>query len=1259
MAQGKGKKRVLRAGALILAALLILWLSVPLWFPWLLEALAKKQGITYRSYERIGYSRFALQGVAFTNKTISFHADRATALVPTVWLMRSTFSSGTAPFAEVADWTLRVTASGEKTTGPPVSAAQTIQTAGRLVQKLERWMPSMALTNGTILIQKEEIRLKELTWSQGRLQGRVELPRRDQKISLQANLTRSSGPYEITLVSETLKLHSTITLASEPNGLRVQAASQWWSNNVALTASFGTKGMLPEKAHIEAQDFNLPATALQLEGYTQVHGSLSGDWENGKYKVQMLADAQPQPGQTNWPPAHIQLSAAGDTNAVAIEQAIVSSPALDLNLSQPLTIYFSGPLVRDRGHLRVSADLSRQPWIPVRGTLAGDAEFMPGPGKFPSVQFNITGTNIAYTNITTRELTLRGDLDWPRLQLETLRAVFDDGSTAIVSGQADLTTKILQGGQFEFHGGFANRWLPPNCHYENASVTGRISGALTAPAYEGQAIVTQVASPGLKPLDLNANLKGQGTRIENFRIALNASNASIAAAGSFDISKSATNVPPRFNLLLNELALKNAAGNELKLVHPVEFSASGAKDATLGVMQLAGSGGSLTLNGGAQWPAQGNLQISATNLGSDLVADFVTNPPPSTIVRSLEASANWTNGPLAFQVRLDAEARGLVSAGAQASPTSGVSTSNSVSPLSLFENSALQLEVSGDARGIAISNFVATASTGVVAVAKGFLPVTFHPSMPERYFQVATNQPVELQLTTSPESIFWNHLAQWTGVTLQRPEFTVNIAGTWESPTGRARLQADAIEIKKVKAKLPRLEHLQAEVVMDQREARVENAQVLVQGQPVILTAHMPLGPGFWEGLTQKKGPNWESASARVEITKAKIAAFSELFPTLLSPQGEFTLNVELLPGGKFKGDFDLEGARMRPLPSIGAVRDIQMRLKFAERELLLQQGAANIGGAAVVLTGKADLSGPDWLNGMTPPFELVVRGTNVPLSRQPESIVRSDLDIAIKQLKGAPAMITGRANIRDSYYLSDLTDLVPGRAASPSRRPPYFSIDVEPLAEWRLAVNVTGDRGFRVRSTLFNGQISVNLKLTGTLKEPIALGEARIDTGVVRFPFATLDVQQGFVTLTSADPYRPQLLVNAASKRFGYDVRMDVTGPADTPVIKFSSTPPLSSEQLVMMMTAGELPRGSFNLTPQQKAQTVAIFLGKDLLAKLGFGDQSEERLTVNSGQEISEQGRPTYSLEYKLTKRWSLVGEYDRFNAFNAGLKWRVYSK
>jgi translocation and assembly module TamB len=248
---------------------------------------------------------------------------------------------------------------------------------------------------------------------------------------------------------------------------------------------------------------------------------------------------------------------------------------------------------------------------------------------------------------------------------------------------------------------------------------------------------------------------------------------------------------------------------------------------------------------------------------------------------------------------------------------------------------------------------------------------------------------------------------------------------------------------------------------------------------------------------------------------------------------------------------------------------------------------------------------------------------------------------------------------LHDSYYLSDLAALVPGRAASPARRPPYFSVEDPGLADWRLAVRVTGENALKVRSTLFNGLVSPNLRLQGTLKEPVALGDVRVESGMVRFPFANLDVQQGLVTLGSEDPYRPRLLVKAGSKQYGYEVRMEVSGPADDPVIQFTSTPSLSSEQLVLMVTAGELPRGSYTLNPEQRAETMALFLGKDMLAKLGFGDSSKERLSFSSGKDISEEGKPTYNLEYKLTDRWSLVGEYDRFNAFNAGVKWKVYSR
>jgi translocation and assembly module TamB len=248
---------------------------------------------------------------------------------------------------------------------------------------------------------------------------------------------------------------------------------------------------------------------------------------------------------------------------------------------------------------------------------------------------------------------------------------------------------------------------------------------------------------------------------------------------------------------------------------------------------------------------------------------------------------------------------------------------------------------------------------------------------------------------------------------------------------------------------------------------------------------------------------------------------------------------------------------------------------------------------------------------------------------------------------------------LRDSYYLSELGALVPGKVATTTRRPPYFSLEQPSLADWRLAVNVEGERFMKVRSPLFNGEVSANIKLQGTLKDPIALGDVRIDSGTVRFPFASLEVKQGLVSLSSQDPYHPQLSVTATSKQFGYDIRMSVTGPVDAPVIQFSSTPPLSSEQILLMVSAGEMPSGTFTLSTQQRAQTMALFLGRDLLSKLGVGDQAQQRLTIQSGEEISEQGRPTYRAEYKLNDNWSILGERDRFGDFNADFKWRFYSR
>jgi len=195
------------------------------------------------------------------------------------------------------------------------------------------------------------------------------------------------------------------------------------------------------------------------------------------------------------------------------------------------------------------------------------------------------------------------------------------------------------------------------------------------------------------------------------------------------------------------------------------------------------------------------------------------------------------------------------------------------------------------------------------------------------------------------------------------------------------------------------------------------------------------------------------------------------------------------------------------------------------------------------------------------------------------------------------------------------------------------------------------------VRTPFFRGEVSVSLDLRGDLGEPLALGDVRIASGNITFPFATLAVKQGFVTLGSANPYAPQLFITAAGRAYAYDLRVEVSGSAESPVLEFTSVPPLTSEQILLMVTTGQVPRNDFSLSTQQRAQGIGVFVGKSVLSQLGYG--GGDKLTIHSGENISESGRTTYSVEYKLTEDVSLVGEYDRFDKYNAGVKWRVFSK
>jgi translocation and assembly module TamB len=71
-----------------------------------------------------------------------------------------------------------------------------------------------------------------------------------------------------------------------------------------------------------------------------------------------------------------------------------------------------------------------------------------------------------------------------------------------------------------------------------------------------------------------------------------------------------------------------------------------------------------------------------------------------------------------------------------------------------------------------------------------------------------------------------------------------------------------------------------------------------------------------------------------------------------------------------------------------------------------------------------------------------------------------------------------------------------------------------------------------------------------------------------------------------------------------------------------------------------------------------LGAYLGQSLISSVGGDSSQAERMSISSGERISQQGRETYEIEYRLNDRFSLVGEYDEFDAYNAGVKYRLFA-
>ena len=1097
---------------------------------------------------------------------------------------------------------------------------------------LRQWVPSATLTNGRVDVRGRLFEVPHANWRAGVASGVTVWMEHDLEAAVEG-VVNANGIARLELKLERLGLKARFTRADTPGGLAIAGVVDWLTNSIALDAEFAATGRLPRRTTLKAHDFSIPADVLGLRGYDNVRGSLSAHWEQGKYQVACTASAD---AKTNVgvPPLSVNLNATGDTNAANVEAARITSSFITAELSEPLQVRYHPPYITESVTIKASADLAQQKWFPGRGRISTRASVFASNAKYPAANFEVFADSLEISNVAIRSLAIAGEFRWPHVIVPSAAIHLFDSVRVAASGDIDLQARSVVNGSLDLHMTNAPSFLGQGVTASNAVLSATLRGPLQDLAHEGKLAIASLETPHTKPALVTCQWEGQHGKFTNTELQIMcAKDSSLRIKGAADLASASRLIH------LQEFTIRTNGHDALELAAPATITMipteSTNRHGAISISSLRMKGQShIAVEGVVAWPAYGRLTNSIRNLDFNIIEAFVRTKPLSGRITHLEMAAAWTNGPIEFA--LDAVSQWFATNG-------GVVQ--------------IDTRAAGNKAGITVQRLALSSEVAPGLSGEGVLPMTIHPGSG---IELREEETLNFRLSTFPDSVVWNALASRLGLSLQDPSISAELVGSWKHPQGQVSARVAKVSLLRTNPPLPSFDNIEIMVDVNRERAALTRGHVEVERRPIEITGELPLGNQFWDAVVKKRVPfDWKHVKAHIVVPQTGLQPFAGLLPEILAPQGRFHADLTL-DGGQVKGVARLQDLRTRPLPSLGPLRDLDIRAQFNGQQVRFHPIDATIGGRQVRGEGTVQLPADMKAAESLPQFHFRLWGANVPLVRQPDVIARADLELELTNSSALKTPeIRGGITMRKSYFLSDLEDLVPGKLAGPRRRPPYFSITNKLVADWRLAIGVRGKDFLQIRSPLFRGDASATLRLEGTLSEPTALGELRIGSGRILFPFASLEVQQGYVTLSSEDPYRPRIHVVASTRRIGYEIKLEVTGPADNPIVQFSSSPPLSPEQIVLMVTAGQMPTETARLTTDQRAQRMAVFLGGNLLREFGIGGGDEERLSVRSGEQLTESGSQTYEAEYRLTDDLSLVGEYDRFNEFNVGLKWRLYSK
>jgi translocation and assembly module TamB len=1194
----------------VTALLGVLLIALPWWLGAVVRPAGRIWGVEIGSYERLGYARLRLNNVRYARPGVQVSAARVETDTPLLWTWRKLTRTGST--TAVDHWAVIVTPQPGKNSGSPFGPLQLHALLNRIAPALQRWLPRATAQNGAVRWPGGSLRLTEAKWEGRTLQLR--------------GLGWQHGS-----VDGTIAVGADQVIAIEAGqGSDLRTRIRWggpeasgdfsaWAQTMPVQARFGEQGWLPVEAGAEAVNWTVPSASIGLGAqYGPLHGDGRASWKDGAFQVSLNASAEPLTAG-GVPALGLRADAHGDRQAWTITALHLAAPFASAELSDPVVVGFDGRVRSGPARLSFQTDLALQSWLPVRGRGTGEIRLTAGAGEPVAAAFTGAIDGIVWHDLTVSHVSVAGALSWPHLEVERMDVALDAASAATVQGGYNFQTRTVEAAKASGHlaPAWLQRWLPAGVTVDGTEFSATAEGPVMELQHAGELRVAVVHVSPVKPIGASATWQGRGGILENVAVHLAAGKTTLDLAGVMQADRASLK------------SLRFAPGGQ-----EVWLLAAPATIEWTPAWRVAG----LRLQGPVsrvfadfQGGEAGTLQMEMAQVSAGWWRDVIDLAGPDWQLQRLRFDGGLVDGKLKFAV----DAQGQIE----------------LSP----RRANVSLTATGDGGGVRLTAFKILEDEHVFAQAVGRLPLTWDVRAAP-HLHLDPEGPIELQASTEPASPLWAALAKGFGLNLAGPMANAHLSGTLRDPSGELHLAVDRLEVDPGQAKfpLPAVEKLVLTAHAGRGVLTLDELTARVDGQPLQASGRLPMNESRWRQLLGDRATfDWSAAEGRVDFAEAELAPFARYVPDYLATRGKLEAHVALA-GGNLSGELKLRDAATRPLAGLGIVQEIAGDVTLNGRTLTIRSFTGKLGGQPLTLQGSIELPA-----GGGPRSALTLKAEGVPLVRQAGVLVRSDLDLRTETDAAGVTRLSGTVNITDCLLLSDLRDLLPtGGTRGVARPPPYFAFDTPPFGRWPLAVEVRAPHTVRIRTALFNGTASARFQLGGTLGEPKATGEVSLDEGQVVFPsFVTFKVQLGAVRLSEADPYHPQLTLNGTARRYGYDLRMEARGPVDQPVITFTSSPALSSEQVLLMVMAGQVPASDVAAgASQQRLSSVGTYLGQSLFQEIGV---PTDRLEVTAGEQISEKGHETYKFDYKLGGRWSLVGEYDEFDGYNAGLKWRIYTE